>query len=365
MLLVDDNTRSTPHQQILPTLLNELNAAGVPDDSITAIIALGTHRPMTEAECLEHYGEEVLSRIKVQNLSHDPADFTDLGTTPSGIPIFVSRQYVESDLSIAVGNIIPHMSAGWAGGAKMVQPGVSSPITTAETHLIAAPLVYESLGNVDNIVRREMEEIALRSGLKFILNVVLNTNRGVVAVVAGDVIAAHRAGVEIAKDIYTVKVPERADIVVASSHPADRDLWQGGKAMNNCGMLVRDGGTLVLLLPAPEGIARDHPTVAALGQTPAEVVLEMVRTGQISDPVGAASYLIIDKTRSRIHVVLVSHGITEAEASQIGLEATTDGTRALATALSRHGADASIGVVTMGAEIVGEVVSESAECSII
>ena len=93
----------------------------------------------------------------------------DLGVTPLGIPIQVSRRYLESDIRIAVGNIIPHMYAGWAGGAKMVQPGVTSAVTTGRTHLIAGPLVYETLGEVDNPVRKEMEEIAVRSGLKFIL----------------------------------------------------------------------------------------------------------------------------------------------------------------------------------------------------
>jgi len=355
VILIDDNTRTTPQQQILPVLLDELNAAGVPDGSITGLVALGTHRPMSRTECAEHYGAEVLSRIQVENLSQDPADFVDLGTTPMGIPISVSRRYLESDLSIAVGSIIPHMYAGWSGGAKMVQPGVTGHETTAKTHLIAGPHVYDILGQAENPARREMEEVAVRSGLKFILNVVLNGERKVTAAVAGDVVAAHRAGVELARSIYSVTVPSRPDIVVASSHPADRDLWQGVKALNNCGMLVRDRGTLILLHPAPEGIARDHPTLVELGQTPAEDVLEMLDQGQIYDGVAAATYLALDQTRRRIHVVLVSLGISPEEAARIGLEATTDHQAALEAALSSHGSHASVGVVTLGGEIFGQV----------
>lgn len=356
IILVDDNTRTTPQPQILPVLLDELNAAGVPDSSIAGLIALGTHRPMTESECLEYYGEETLARIRIENLSQDPKDFVDLGSTPLGIPIHVSRRFLESDLSIAVGNIIPHMYAGWSGGAKMVQPGVTGHLTTAMTHLIAGPRVYQILGQPENAARSEMEEVALRSGLKFILNVVLNSERAVTAVVAGDVIAAHRAGVEIAREIYTVTVPIRPDIVIASSHPADRDLWQGVKALNSCGMLVRDGGTLILLHPAPEGIAHDHPTLTELGTTPAEDVLQMVERGEIHDGVAAATYLALDQTRRRARVVLVSIGITPAAAAQIGLEATQDHQAAIQAALARYGSDASIGVVTAGAEIFGQVI---------
>jgi len=353
VILADDATRSTPQDLILPIVLNELNATGVPDRDITVLIARGTHRRMNEDECRAHYGEEVLARVRVENLSQDPADFLDLGVTPMGVPIFVNRRYLESDLSIAVGNIIPHMYAGWAGGAKMVQPGVTSPLTTAQTHLMAGPRVYEILGQVDNPVRREMEQIAVQSGLKFIVNVVLNREGGVVSVVAGDVVAAHRAGVEIARPIYTVQLDEQPDIVVASSHPADRDLWQGVKPLNNCGMLVKDGGTLILLIPAPEGIAPDHPQLVELGQMPGDEVLALVERGEIAYGVAAAAHLALDRTRKRVKITLVTDGIATDKAARIGLAVTPDFDAALAAALARHGEEARIGVVTHGADIVG------------
>jgi nickel-dependent lactate racemase len=354
-ILVDDGTRSTPQREILPILLDELNAAGVPDAEITVMIALGTHRPMDRAECVARYGEAVMARVPVENLPQSEDDFEDLGVTPLGVPIQVSKRYLESELTIAVGNIIPHMYAGWGGGAKMIQPGVSSHVTTARTHLMAGPRVYEVLGQVENPVRREMEQIAVASGLTFIVNVVLNRHAGVVAVVAGDVVAAHRAGVEIARPIYTVEVATQADIVVASSHPADRDLWQGFKAVNNCGMLARDGGTLILLIPAPEGLSPDHPYLIELGETPGEVVCQMDERGEIADGVGASTFLALDQTRRRVQIVLVTDGIAHDEAAKIGLTATTDFPTALSAALARHGDGARIGVVTHGADILGRV----------
>lgn len=355
VILVDDGTRSTPQHEILPVLLDELNEAGVPDGEITVLIALGTHHPMERAECAARYGERTMARVRVENLSQDPADFVDLGVTPSGVPVQVSRRYLESDLSIAVGNIVPHMYAGWAGGAKMVQPGMTSHLTTAKTHLMAGPCVYEILGRVDNPVRREMEQIAVQSGLKFILNVVLNRQGGVVAVVAGDVIAAHRKGVEIARPIYTIELEAQADIVVASSHPADRDLWQGFKAVNNCGMMTRDGGTLILLIPAPEGIAPDHPYLVELGQTSGDVVCERVTCDESVDGVAAATYLALDQTRKRVQITLVSDGITEDEAARIGLGRAPGLDEALSAALARLGDQARIGVVTHGADIMGHI----------
>jgi lactate racemase len=358
VILVDDGTRSTPQKAILPVLLDELNRARVPDTEITVLIGLGTHRPMTEAECLERFGQAVVERVQVINLPQSPADFVDLGLTERGVPAQVSRVLVESQLSIAVGTIMPHMYAGWSGGAKMVQPAVSSPVTTAKTHLMAGPNVYEILGQVENPVRHEMEAVARKAGLKFILNFVLNCAGEVVAAVAGDVVAAHRRGVEIALPLYALTVNEPADIVVGSSHPADRDLWQGFKPVNNCAMLARDGGTLILLIPAPEGISHDHPAMLEIGVTPAEEVQRMVAAGEIADEVAAATSIAFDQTRKRVHVVLVTEGITPADGARIGLTATPDLEGALAGALEKHGPDARIGIVTRGADICGRVMKQ-------
>jgi nickel-dependent lactate racemase len=367
LILVDDSTRSTPQKLILPILLDELNAAGVPDSEISGMIALGTHRWMKYDEIAQRVGEAVLNRISVTNMSHDPKDFEDLGVTPLGIPIHVNRRYLESPITIAVGNIIPHMYAGWAGGAKMVQPGVTSAITTGRTHLIAGPRVYQILGNVDNEVRKEMETIAQQSGLKFIVNVVLDAAGAVAGVVAGDVVKAHRAGVEIARPIYTLNLEEKPDIVIASSHPADRDLWQGFKPVNNCGMLAKDGGTLILLIPAPEGIAPDHTQLVDFGTTPGDEVMALVNAGKVNDEVAAATYLAFDQTRKRITVALVSDGISDSEARKIGITSTTDFNQALAAALARHGNQARIGVITQGADIMAifTLKGEQVECPVL
>jgi nickel-dependent lactate racemase len=227
-------------------------------------------------------------------------------------------------------------------------------VTTGRTHLIAGPRVYEILGDVDNPVRKEMENIAVRSGLKLILNVVLNASGQVVAVLAGDAIKAHRAGVEIARPIYTLALEEKPDVVIASSHPADRDLWQGFKPVNNCGMLVKDGGTSILLIPAPEGIAPDHPELVAFGTAPGEHVLKLAEDGKVSDEVAAATYVAFDRTRRRVKVVLVSDGISRAEAQKIGIAATPSFPEALSTTLEVHGHSARIGVVAQGADIMAQ-----------
>jgi nickel-dependent lactate racemase len=197
--------------------------------------------------------------------------------------------------------------------------------------------------------------------LKFIVNVVLDASGSVAGIVAGDVVKAHRAGVEIARPIYTIDLAERPDIVVASSHPADRDLWQGFKPVNNCGMLAKDGGTLILLIPAPEGIAPDHTLLVDFGTTPADKVMDLVTEGKVHDEVAAATYLAFDQTRRRLNITLVSDGIPDGEARKIGITATTDLSEALQAALARHGKNARIGVITAGADIMANFTRKESE----
>jgi nickel-dependent lactate racemase len=107
VLIADDNTRLTPTDKIIPVLLDELNAAGVRDRQISIIIALGTHRFMTEAEILAKFGDEVVRRVTIKNHDYkDPAAMVDLGTTSNGTSILVNREAYEADFKIGIGSIV-------------------------------------------------------------------------------------------------------------------------------------------------------------------------------------------------------------------------------------------------------------------
>ena len=356
VLLVDDNTRSTPQKRILPILLEELNKAGVDDNHITALIALGTHRPMKEWEIRKRFGEEIVDRIRFVN--HDWQNLESLVKIESSqvpYPAYINRLYYEADISIGIGSIIPHMYTGWAGGSKIVQPGVCGEETTGETHIRAGENVYNIIGNLDNIVRKQINAIARASGLTMIVNTVLNNKSEIVKVVAGDFELAHKEGVKFAERIYCFNIAEQQDIIVASSHPADRDFWQSVKALNNCGMAVKDRGTLILLCPDPEGIAPDHPDFISLGTCSPQEAKERFKEGKIKDKVALATYLAMDVTRRRINIILVSEGIDLDEASKIGLKLFDDIDNVLDIILRQKGEDAKVGVVTHGGDVMFKI----------
>ena len=128
VITVGDITRAwIKHDQFLPTLLSELNEAGVTDDDISIVVTLGAHRPLTDAENITVCGEEVCHRIKVyQHDCKDKANLVQLGTTSNGVPIIVNRRVAEADKVILTSGIVYHLMAGFGGGRKAIMPGVSA-----------------------------------------------------------------------------------------------------------------------------------------------------------------------------------------------------------------------------------------------
>ena len=63
VVVVTDLTRACPDSILVPPILDVLNAGGIPDERITVIVAVGLHRPTTEAGKREKLGG-VVERLR-------------------------------------------------------------------------------------------------------------------------------------------------------------------------------------------------------------------------------------------------------------------------------------------------------------
>jgi nickel-dependent lactate racemase len=351
VIVVDDLTRPTPVSLVLPGVIDELLHAGLEPDAITILIALGTHRPMTHEELRTRLGDEPMRRFRVvQHDYRDPASLVDLGATESGIPIVINRLVYESGLTIAIGNIVPHRYCGWAGGAKMILPGVAGGDSTAGTHLMITKDAQIRLGVVENRARHEIEAVADSTSLRFIVNTVLTRDGELYDVVAGDFRDAFRAGVERALDIYSVPATRRADVVVTSGYPSELNLWQAGKALYAAELLVRDNGTIVLVAPCPEGMGEHDEFTDLLSETYEEIE-QGLADGRIHDRIGAAAALAVAVVRRRAKVFVVADGVTEAEAARAGMPKFASAQLALESAIAASTESSpSVTVLREGAE---------------
>ena len=96
---------------------------------------------------------------------------------------------------------------------------------------------------------------AAQTGLRAILNTVLDSRGSLVGATYGDPQRAFRWGAGLARQIYGVAVPALADIVVAGSSPCDSEFWQAHKTLYPAERCVRPGGTIIVVTPCPEGVA--------------------------------------------------------------------------------------------------------------
>lgn len=353
LILADDLTRQTPCDVIIPLLLDELNAAGVRDEQITVLIALGTHRPMTAAEIHARFSGDVVRRVAVVNNPWDDlSQLVDLGVTANGTPILVSRMAVESDFIIGLGSIVPHHIPGYSAGAKIVQPGVSGAATTGATHFLSTRTRRSYLGLVENIVRAEMETIADLVGLRVILNAVLDHTGRLVRAFYGDPRRAFREGVALSRQVYGVALPGQADIVIAGSHPCDIEFWQAHKSLYPADIVVRDGGTILVLTPCPEGVSVTHRGMLEFTALDAERIERLILDGTIDDVVSGALALAWAKMRQRASIGIVSDGIPPADARALAFTPFASIEDALDAALRRHGPDARVTVLTHAPEML-------------
>jgi nickel-dependent lactate racemase len=303
VVVTSDLTRPCPSERLLPPVLDELTRAGVDDEDILIVLALGLHRPMSEAEVERAVGSDVYRRVRVAN--HDPADTVWLGVTAAGTPVEIYRPVVEADFRICLGNLELHYFAGYSGGAKAILPGCASRATLNANHAMMVRPEAAAGRLAGNPVRADLEEGVALLGVDFILNVVVDgASHTIVGAVAGNVTAAHRQGCELVAKRGKVEIDQRADLVLASAggYPKDINLYQAQKALDNAAHAVREGGILILVAECPEGPGnRTFEAWMGEARSPEELLARIQREFALGGHKAAAVAAVL--TRARVYLV--------------------------------------------------------------
>ncbi|MDO4561211.1 MAG: nickel-dependent lactate racemase [bacterium] len=314
LLVVDDNTRRTPVHQILPVLTKILNQAGVSDNHIRILFAAGTHREMSIEEQTQKIGKEAITRFECTG--HDYlGECISLGHTKYGTPVEVNPLLKWSDLTIAIGSIIPHAYCGWGGGGKMILPGVSSAKSILATHMLPFQNPEIGIGVLNNQARTEIDEASQMAGLRFIVNTILNSKGEIVDIVAGSVIPAHREGIKKATAIHGVKIPEKADLVFGCSYPEFSCYWQANKAFHPMEKTVLKGGLAVMIASMPEGRGEHPSCFDAMGENVEKLIqhLNEIKDKDLDEALAIACALADRKLQNKARVGIVSDGLAAAD----------------------------------------------------
>jgi len=319
--------------------------------------APGSHRMLTDRELLDKVGPDLIYKLKISQ--HDYEDEAGMLTLDPiqvcgvEIPVQINRKIAQVDFIIGIGNIVPHSDAGFSGGAKIMQPGICGYPTTAATHIAAALLDEIPLGQVDNPCRLGMEQVARKAGLKFIINTIKNYRDEVIDIVAGDLVAAHRQGALISQAAFSTPIPAPADIVIASSFPADLDFWQAGKGVTAAYFAVKPGGVIIFASPCTEGLAHNHPRFTDWLRLSYREIIAAARTTPLTDKsidlISADLAVCNSRAREKADIFIISGGLSQAEVEVLGFRSFTTVQAALTQALARN-PHATIGLLPRGGD---------------
>src|ERR1043165_2580171 len=266
LIVVSDATRATASAQVVNLLVRRLVQAGVSPARMAVIFATGIHRPVSEKEQVELLSPFITQRLRV--LHHDPHDrakLTALGKTERGVAVEVNSALREFSRVFLTGGITFHYFAGFTGGRKSICPGLASVKTIEATHMLALDFEHGGrkagvgTGRLDgNAVHEECERVAALVAPAFGINTIVNEDKRAVKIFCGDWRLAHRAGCEYYLDQYSMTIPAKRDIVIAScgGFPHDINMIQAHKALDMAALACKEGGTIILLAECSDGLGR-------------------------------------------------------------------------------------------------------------
>lgn len=366
-IVFTDITRASPDHLLVPALLRELEAAGVGDKDITLLCGIGMHRPSTREEKITKLGQEVVERYRViDNEPQNPEALVDLGVTPGGVPVSVHRAAVEADLLIATGLVEPHQYAGYSGGRKTLAVGAAGEALIAHTH---GPAFVDHpgtrLGRIEgNPFHEAITEAARRAGLRFIINVVLDDEKRILKVAAGEPETTFQELVAFARSVYEVPISHQYDIAIGGvGFPKDTNLYQASRAASYLFFaptpVVKPGGFLIIPARCEEGAGEgvgEQRFFAAMRDAPnVQFILDDAR--QHSYPPGQQRAFVMAKVLEQARVIIVGsdHPDVVAACKMIPV-ATMEG--ALALAAKELGPDLDV-LIVPHAMLTLPVVSET------
>ncbi len=344
VIITSDISRPLPSFDVIPAVLDELSAAGVPDADITVVFGLGSHRNHTEEERIKLVGRAVYERVRC--IDSDPSDCVRYGVTKRGTPVDITRSVAEADFRICLGNVEFHYFAGYSGGYKAIMPGCSTPAAIQANHRMMVEAAAHAGKIEGNPIREDIEEGGAMVGADFIVNAVLDEHKHIVYAAAGDVTLAHRNACEYLDRMYVKRIEKRADIVIVSQGgaPKDANLYQTQKALDNSKHAVRKGGTIILVGACPEGLgSKVFEEWLLEAEKPQDLIERVHKAFRLGGHKAAAIAMVLEDAQ----IDLVSE-MNDDFVRRLFLTPRHSVQEAFAAALLRYGTDATVIAMPFG-----------------
>ena len=301
LAIIPDKTRDDNTDLLFPCAAEILAARRIAQ--FDALVAQGTHMPMTEAEkrsktglsngasapglgqIYDHRWNVPEELVTIGELSAARvADLTG-GLLNHAISVNLNRRLAPGvyDTIIIFSATVPHEVAGFAGGAKYFFPGVAGPDLTHATHWLGALASIENvIGRIETPTRHLIEAAAdfIPAQIITLNSVVTRDDQNRLrthALFTGDFREAFRRSAEVSRYVHIKYTGRKYKRVVALLDKHYDELWVGGKASYKLGGIIEAGGELIIYAPHLRTISETHGRlIEKYGYAPLDRVREMV-----------------------------------------------------------------------------------------
>ena len=257
-IMVEDLTRVSPKREVLGELLKILDEMSIPDQQVTIVMALGTHRGLTREEIVGAFGKNVADRYRFVNHDCRSSNLVQVGMLRSGTPVKINPEVHKATFKIGIGSIFPHPMNGFGGGGKILFPGVADFDSILEHHLKYAFRPASDLGLIaGNPFHEEVMAQAEAAKLNFIINSVLDHNDRLYEIIAGPVLEAYQAGISICRQILSKPFEKKSDLTVISSFPYSEGT-QIMKPLAPATLITKAGGCVILIADITVPLAEEY-----------------------------------------------------------------------------------------------------------
>ena len=299
LAIIPDKTRDDNTDLLFPFAAQILSQKNI--RLLDALIAQGTHGPMTEVEkrtkigwdkiapggignIFDHQWNREDELVTLGELSANRITELTEGLITEAVPVRLNALLAPGiyDTVLVFGATMPHEVAGFAGGAKYFFPGVAGPELTHLTHWLGALATIEKvIGRVETPTRRVIEAAAAFVPARVISFTSVSTrDHGDLhthALFAGDIYESFRRAAEVSSKVHIKYVDRKYKRVVALLDRHYDELWVGGKASYKLGSIIEAGGELIIYAPHLNQLSSTHGhLIEKYGYAPLEQVREMV-----------------------------------------------------------------------------------------
>lgn len=314
--------------------------------NITIMPALGTHKPMTEKEIRNMFGENIpLDIFKVHDYINDTVS---IGTIPQkyvnevsngrvnrSIDVKVNKELVSDkyDVIISVGQVLPHGVVGMSNYNKNILVGCGGSKMIDISHYIGAAYGMEKLLGKDHSPVRKILDYAEKkflddTNILYVLTVnsieinPITELTDMLGIFIGKERKVFEKAVEASQkfNINELDQPVKK-MVVYMDGDEFQSTWLACKAIYRTRLVIADGGELIVLAPGLKSFGENEKIddlIKKYGYMGKEKIIQYVKENEDLDQnLAAAAHLIHGSTNGRFSVTFATDKLSKKELNNV------------------------------------------------